>query len=255
MTTGLATAPGYWDLSKGADSGTVLGITNPAVDTTNIAATNIATDAPPGSTKSLHFQGSNLTAWGAALAAELSNGCPFDASKYGGITFWAKGTSTVFEGTNKLLVLVGNPEYIPTENGGFCNDTATPADPACYARHRVTINLTADWSQYTINWSDLQPPTYYTTGHAFGPDRIRDIVFNASGPSDVTGMPPGTPATFDIYVDQLAFVPAGTPSNLGPASSGGTGGASSGGTGGASGGTGGASGGTGGASAGTGGSN
>jgi uncharacterized membrane protein YgcG len=197
----------------------------------------------------MHFTGSNLTAWGAALAAELSNGCPFDASKYGGITFYAKGTSTVFEGTDKLLVLVGNPEYIPTENGGFCNDSPslmTP-DPACYARHRTTITLTADWTKYVINWSDLQAPSYYQTGHAFGPDRVRDIVFNASGPSDVTGMPAGTPATFDIYIDELAFVPAGTPSSLGPA------GSSSGGSGGASGGTGGASAGSGGASAGSGG--
>ncbi|HEX3776334.1 MAG TPA: hypothetical protein VHV51_17800 [Polyangiaceae bacterium] len=246
-TASLMTAAGYWDLSKGADMGTVLGLTGAATDTTTIAPVDGGAN---GTMKSMHFMGSNLTAWGAALAAELANGCPFDASKYGGITFYAKGTSTVFEGTNKLLVLVGNPEYIPTENGGFCNDTAVPADPACYARHRVTISLTADWTKYTINWSDLQPPSYYTTGHAFGPDRIRDIVFNASGPSDVTGMPPGTPATFDVYVDELAFVPMGTPSNLGPADTG-SGGSSSGGTGG----TGGASGGTGGAAAGTGGSN
>jgi len=201
----------------------------------------------------------NLTGWGAAIAAEVSNGCPFDASKYGGITFWAKGTSSVFEGPNRLMVAVGNPEDIPSELGGFCNDTVMPPDPSCYARHRIIITLTPDWKQYTIAWTDLMPPSYYMTGAAFGANRVRDIVFNASGPSK-----PTDPATsFDFWVDELSFTAPGTPGNIPPdMGSGGSGGASggsggaSGGTGGASGGTGGsggASGGTGGASGGTGG--
>ncbi len=214
-TANLMTAAGYWDLSKGADSGTVAGLTGSTTDTQ--AITPDATTGANNTTHSMHFTGMNLTAWGSALAAELSNGCPFDASKYGGITFYAKGTSTVFEGTNKLLVLVGNPEYIPTENGGFCNDSPSlmPPDPNCYARHRVTIDLTADWKQYTVAWSDLQPPSYFTTGHPFGPDRVRDIVFNASGPSGGTMDAAGQPfasASFDVWIDELAFVPTGATS-------------------------------------------
>jgi hypothetical protein len=244
-TATVMTASGYWDWSNDASMGSTV---MPATTATLMAAAPGAN----GTTKSLHVSGAMHTGWGAALAAELSNGCPFDASKYGGISFWAKGTSTVFEGANKLLVLVGMPEFIPTENGGFCNDTVMPADPNCYARHRVLIDLAADWKQYTIVWADLAPPTYLANGPMFNPNRVRDIVFNASGPSgDATKMP----ATFDFYVDELKFVAPGTPSTVGGGSGGatGAGGASTAGAGGASAGAGGAAAGAGGTAAGTGG--
>ena len=244
-TAGVATAPGYWDLSKDASMGTIM---------PSGTATLLPVDGgAAGSTKAFHVVGSNLTGWGAALAAEVNNGCPFDGSKYGGISFYAKGSSTVLEGTNKLLVLVGNPEFIPKTNGGFCDEAAM--DPNCYARHRVTIDLTPEWKQYIIAWEDLQAPTYLTGGPQFGANRIRDIVFNASGPS-----PKDTPATsFDFYVDEVQFVPTGTKGNvtgMGTAGSGaggsGSGGmSSSAGAGGSSAGAGGASAGAGGASAGT----
>jgi len=212
-TATVMTAAGYWDWSNDA-TGTVM----PASTATLMVD---ATTGAAGTMKSLHVSGAMHTGWGAALAAEVSNGCPFDASTYGGISFWAKGTSTVLEGPNKLLVLVGMPEFIPTENGGFCNDSATlmPPDPNCYARHRVLIDLTPAWKQYTVAWTDLAPPTYLPNGPAFNPNRIRDIVFNASGPSGDATMPP---ATFDFSVDELKFVPMGTMGTVG----GGAGGAS-----------------------------
>jgi hypothetical protein len=210
MTAGVAKAAGRWDFSHDASTGVTVPAGNPVVP------------ADGGETgKAIHVTGTNLTGWGAALAALVQGGCPFDASGYGGITFWAKGTSTVAEGTNKLLVLVGNPEDLP-KPGGFCDGAATnPPDPACYSRHRVTIDLTADWKQYTIAWADLMPPSYYTSGDAFGSNRITDVVFNASGPAPMT-----TPAaSFDFWIDELSFVPVGTPSTIG----GGAGGASAGG--------------------------
>jgi len=242
-TAGVTKAAGHWDFSHDSSSGTVTPGMNPPMPVAGGAN---------GTMDAMHVTGMNLTGWGAALAAEVANGCPFDASKYGGITFWAKGTSTVAEGANKLLVLVGMPEFLPKPQG-FCDGAATnPADPNCYARHRVVIDLTADWKQYTIAWTDLQPPGYLSVTQDFNPNRITDIVFNASGPAPMT-----TPAaTFDFWIDQLAFVAPGTPSTIGSGSGGsGAGGASSGGSGGAatSGGSGGAAAGTGGAAAGNGG--
>jgi hypothetical protein len=242
-TAAVAKAAGRWDLSRDMSTGTLMPAGNPTLKP--------AMGGANGSMSAMHVTGANLTGWGAALSALMAGGCPFDASGYGGISFWAKGTSTVAEGTNKLLVLVGNPEYLP-KPAGFCDGSAVPADPACYSRHRVTIDLTADWKQYIIAWSDLMPPSYYTTGPAFGANRVTDIVFNASGP-----FPAMTPAaSFDFWVDEINFVPKGTMGNLGGgsggASAGGTGGASAGGTGG-TGGTGGAAGGTGGAASGGGG--
>lgn len=242
---GVAAALGYWDLSKDASTGTVMPANTMALMTVDGGAN--------GTTKSLKVVGSMLTGWGAALAAEVSNGCPFDGVKYGGISFYAKGTSSVLEGANKLLVLVGMPEFIPNTAGGFCNEAAVPADQNCYARHRVTITLTPEWKKYTVAWPDLKAPGYLTLGPAFSANRIRDIVFNASGPEK-----PTDPATsFDFSIDELKFVPTGTPSeNLdGPATGGagaGAGGAAAGGASG-SGGSGGASAGAGGAAAGSGG--
>jgi hypothetical protein len=244
-TATLANALGYWDFSNDASTGSSV---VPATPTGLLAAAPGAN----GTGKSLHVSGAAHTGWGAALAAELANGCPFDASAYGGISFWAKGTSTVLEGTNKLLLLVGMPEFIPTENGGFCPDMAT--NPLCYARHRVLIDLASDWKQYTVTWADLAPPTYLTNGPAFNPNRIRDIVFNASGPSGDAKL---TPAAFDFYVDELKFVAPGTPSTVGGGSggaSGTAGAANTAGAGGAAAGAGGASAGAGGAPAGAGGS-
>ena len=237
-TAGVATAAGYWDFSRDASTGVVM----PTGTTTLVPVDGGAN----GTTKAFHVTGSALTGWGAALAAEVANGCPFDGSKYGGISFYAKGTSTVLEGANQLLVLVGNPEFIPKTNGGFCDEAAK--DPNCYARHRVKIALTDAWKEYIVAWEDLQAPTYLTGGPAFGPNRIRDIVFNASGPSP--DMAPA--ASFDFWVDELKFVPPGTKGNVtttGGAGSGSGGGSSTAGAAGA----GGASAGSGGASAGTGG--
>jgi hypothetical protein len=242
-TATVMTANGYWDWSN---DGT--GMVTPASTAT------LMTSAPGanGTGMALHVTATGHTGWGAALAAELSNGCPFDASAYGGISFYAKGTSTVLEGMNKLLVLVGMPEFIPTENGGFCNDTVMPPDMNCYARHRVQIDLTPDWKQYTIAWKDLAPPTYLVGGPMFNPNRIRDIVFNASGPS-----PAMTPAaTFDFSVDELKFVPVGTMGTVGGGAggaSGTAGAAATAGAGGASAGASGTAAGAGGAAAGSGG--
>ena len=106
----VMTAAGYWDWSNDG-TGTV----TPTSTTTLVMG--IETPGAAGSMKSLHVSGAMHTGWGAAVAAELNNGCPFDASAYGGVTFWAKGTSSVFEGANKLLFLVGMPEFAPTEIG------------------------------------------------------------------------------------------------------------------------------------------
>lgn len=198
-TAGNTAAKGYWDLSKDASQGTI----SPNGTATLMSVTGGAN----GTSNALHVTGSNLTGWGASLAAIVGNGCPFDASKYGGFSFYAKGTSSVLEGKDKLLVLVGNPDYIPNANGGFCDEASNPA--RCYARHRVLIALTGVWKQYVIAWEDLQPAPYGDP-LPFGANRVRDIVFSAPGPAKPTDAATG----FDIWIDQLAFVPMGTKGNL-----------------------------------------
>lgn len=84
-----------------------------------------------------------------------------------------------------------------------------PPDPNCFAR--VLIDLAPDWKQYTIAWTDLLAPPFLVGGPAFNPNRIRDIVFTATGPEPAT-----TPVvSFDFSVDELKFVPVGTMGNVG----------------------------------------
>ena len=190
--TNVDTASGYWDFSRDSSAGTTMPASN---------ATLLPVDGGAnGTAKALHVTGSNLTGWGGALAAILSNGCPFDASKYGGFSFYAKGTSSTSDGNNKLLVLVGNPEYIPKTLGGFCDDNAL--DARCFARHRVLIELKSEWKQFIIPWDDLKAATFGSP-LPFGPNRVRDIIFSANGPSK----PTDPAASFDFWIDQLAFTP------------------------------------------------
>src|SRR5450432_71682 len=83
-TASVAKAVGRWDFSHD----TSMGMVTPAIQ----SPTPVAGGAN-GTADAMHVTGTNLTGWGAALAALVAGGCPFDASKYGGISFYAKGTS------------------------------------------------------------------------------------------------------------------------------------------------------------------
>ena len=212
---------GYWDFSRDASSGT----TTPAANTNAIVPEDGGAN---GTAKALHVSGQGLTGWGAGLAPLLNNGCSYDASEYGGIAFYAKGTASGVTGPNKILVMVGMPEFIPAENGGTCTDTTR-----CFSRHRATIDLTGEWKQYKVAWADLKPG--WITDVMFDASRIRDLNFSVDAGS--TGADGGAGVDFDIWIDELEFLPKGATGNLG--GSGGSGGNGSGGTGGSSGGAGG----------------
>ena len=218
---------GSWDLSKDMSAGTIM----PA-NTTALAPSD---GGHMG--KGLHVQGTGLLGWGAALAAILNGtAAAFDASAYGGVSFWIKGTTTVQEGSNKLMVLARMPDVLPGA-GSCCNDKVPGSE--CYSAHRAVIDVTADWTEVKIAWSDFKPPTYgLGMTLTFDPNRLRDITLSFNHDAMVM-TPPGT--SFDVTVDDFKFLAKGEMGNVGS----GTGGTAAGGTGG--------TGGTGGAAAGSGG--
>ena len=108
---------------------------------------------------------------------------PYDASKYTGVTFWAKGPGRVrFE----------LPDVHTAPEGGICKD--------CYNDFGVTLALEDHWVKYTIlfdwmqqrpNWGDPYPHVE---------------------PSQVIAMEwefDGTGRDFDISIDDIAFVCGG----------------------------------------------
>lgn len=204
---------GSWDWGKD-NAATAMGSITPTGTMTLMPVTG----GHAGS--ALHLTGTGLTGWGASLAAFL-NGTTgsFDASAYGGVAFWIKGTTTVQEGTDKLMIQARMPDVLPGA-GSCCNDKVVGSE--CYSGHRTVISLTADWSEVKIPWTDFKGPAWglgATTD--FNPNRIRDINFSFN--HDAMGT---TASSFDVWVDGIRFMSKDEMGNAG----GGNGGTSAGGT-------------------------
>jgi hypothetical protein len=239
MFAPAGTGSGTWDFGKDTAA---MGTITPA----NTAALAPSDGGQMG--KALHVTGKAVMGWGASLAAFLNGPTgAFDASAYGGVAFYIKGTTSVAEGMNKLLVQARMPDVLPgtPTTGSCCNDTDMDKGNDCYSAHRVTIDVPAEWTEVRIAWSDFKGPAWGLGATlAFNANRVRDINFSFNHDA-MLGPVAGT--DFDVWIDGVRFL---SKDEMGNVTGGGMGGSSAGGTGGSSAGTGGASGGTGGASAG-----
>lgn len=104
---------------------------------------------------------------------------PYDASKYTGITFWAKGPAHV-----RLKV----PDLYTAPGGGFCQD--------CYNDFGIELALTSEWQRYTIpfSWLSQQP--------GWGdprPEVATNAIYALQWQVGSRGR------SFDVYVDDIAF--------------------------------------------------
>jgi hypothetical protein len=111
---------------------------------------------------------------------------PFDASGYGGVSFYARGSGTV-------LVRLSTAETVTVAAGGRCVKTG---DELCYNDHNVVLELTAAWQLYQYSFADFMPASY-------GPEREFDpaelfsfLISQEPGQSDI-----------DIWVDDIWFLP------------------------------------------------
>ncbi len=116
----------------------------------------------------------------------LADGATYDASKYKGITFWAKkgpGTS----GKVRLKI----PDVNTDPLGKVCTT-------ACFNHFGADLTLTDAWTKYSFAWEDLHQldgwgsptPPAITTQKLFG------IQFQVNEPS----------AAYDVSVDDLEFL-------------------------------------------------
>jgi endoglucanase len=138
-----------------------------------------------GSKHSAHMQGQLAPAAPgvypyAGLGFGLAEHGTYDASKYQGVSFWAKGPGKVrFE----------VPDGYTSHKGGWCSD--------CYNDFGIEIGLTEQWEQYTVlfdwllqkpNWGDRRPTITAKELVAF------EWEFNSKD------------RPFDIYIDDVAFI-------------------------------------------------
>jgi hypothetical protein len=136
------------------------------------------------------------------------DGATVDLSAYSGITFWAKADPA---GATSLVVVFDDKNNDP--RAGICN-AANPSDTSnCYNGFTVTIPLSANFTQYTVDFSSLQQdptwgyhpePDVIDLRHVYGP--AFQINAWSCAPNNMCpgGAPP--PVTFDIWVDDIYLV-------------------------------------------------
>ncbi len=110
----------------------------------------------------------------------LSEHGTYDASRYKGVTFWAKGPGKI-----RLEI----PDAYTSPAGGWCTD--------CYNDFGREIALTDRWEQYTVLWDWLlQKPNWGDRKPAITPEKLVAMEWEFSSQD----------RPFDIWVDDVAFI-------------------------------------------------
>jgi hypothetical protein len=133
----------------------------------------------------LHTKGNAFSKWGAAAGALfVESGC-YDASRYEGVRFWAKGKG-------RIKAALQTFDVVPRAEGGFC-------DADCYGNHYRRIELDPKGREYTVRFDQL-------TQHDFG---VR-VAFDASRLRAFLITVDAVDTPFDFWLDDVRFV-ASTP--------------------------------------------
>jgi hypothetical protein len=108
----------------------------------------------------------------------------YDASRYSGVTFWAKGPGRVrFE----------IPDVHTGPEGGICKD--------CYNDFGIVLALESDWRKYTIRFEWLAQRSGWGEPYpALQTDRILKLEWEFNGKG----------RDYDIWIDDIAFVCEGS---------------------------------------------
>ncbi len=139
----------------------------------------------------VHTSGSGFSEWGGGLTVDLNNSgtrAAYDASAYGGITFYARGSG------NMRVELVTTAIAEPADGGNCAAD--------CYDSHGKAITISADWEQHTIFFSEVDQEGWGAAAD-FDPSQILGINFKMTKPDEAT------PADFDVWLDELMFLDPG----------------------------------------------
>jgi len=159
-------------------------------------------DPPPGATGGIFSfapGGYNGSAYAARMKGSVSHAnvvyaamganftdprAPYDASKYGGISFWAKRAPGT---TAKVRFKI--PDAATDPDGGMCT--------ACYNDFGINLTLTEEWQHYTVPFSALKQERGWGSPHPKSIDASQIFAFHFQ--VNDKGKP------FDIWVDDIAF--------------------------------------------------
>jgi hypothetical protein len=141
----------------------------------------VLTRSSPGhdSSQAARLSINNASAWGGGAGLWM-NRC-YDASVYRGISFWGRGSP------RSISVNVNTPMMTsPTADTpwGQCSGECVPPT--------ATVNLTENWTQFTLNWSEFSPV----------PDRSRLAGLNIN----VGLTQSGSPENIELVFDDVEFI-------------------------------------------------
>jgi endoglucanase len=107
----------------------------------------------------------------------------YDASKYGGLSFYAKKGA----GTGKVRLKI--PDLNTEPDGGICRE--------CYNDFGVDLELTEEWKKYVVPFSVMKqmPGWGKPLVPAITPNKLYAIQFQVNVPEQ----------PYDIWIDDLAF--------------------------------------------------
>lgn len=137
-----------------------------------------------GSQYAAHMRGTMAPA-GYSVYASMGLGIaepkgPYDASRYTGIAFWAKGPAHI-----RFKI----PDAYTSPGGGYCKD--------CYNDFGIELALTPEWERYTIpfEWLAQQP--------GWGDPRAE---IAAEGLYEIQWQFGSRGREFDVWVDDIEFI-------------------------------------------------
>jgi hypothetical protein len=129
--------------------------------------------------------------WGASFWFTL--GSPYNASKYTGVSFWAKadaGTSSV--------IRISFPDKDTQPDGNICQSNIASGPTACFDHYGARLTLTPTWTKYTMTFAQLAQEGWGHAGTAFDPASLYQVLFQIP-----------VSATASVSIDDVAFTLGG----------------------------------------------
>jgi hypothetical protein len=138
--------------------------------------------------RAAHFFGSGFSSWGVNWTALLlqqpgGDAVPYDATAYGGISFWAAVSA---DAAAPFSLPVGVTTMDVAWNGGICKK--------CMDYYRAQVSVGHEWRRFALRFSDLKQAG---TGDAIIPLRRDQLVGVIFWPD----------RDFDLWIDDVRFEP------------------------------------------------
>ncbi len=182
FTSNLEGRVGVWftydDDTPGAD-------VHPLTDAANFY---MSLDVDPLSTGRYvaEFSGSGFTTWGAGMGLVLSNSCPYDASVYKGVRFYARADRAQI-----VYVLFPTAGTNLPSDGGSCQ--ASP-DRGCYDANQTQLVLDVQWQSFYVDFASLSQQGWGVPA-PFDAHQLIGINFQV----------PASAGGFEVAIDDVSF--------------------------------------------------